>query len=93
MTVDSFSAQDTFALGQQIGEAAVPGEVYTLTGDLGVGKTIFTQLLQYCRFMRKGGFLFTISMFTVSVVRKRWTKSAMKIIFMEMVYASSNGPI
>ena len=43
MTVDSFSAQDTFALGQQIGEAAVPGEVYTLTGDLGVGKTIFTQ--------------------------------------------------
>ena len=43
MTVDSFSAQDTFALGQQIGEAAVPGEDYTLTGDLGVGKTVFTQ--------------------------------------------------
>ena len=43
MTVGSFSAQDTFALGQQIGEAAVPGEVYTLTGDLGVGKTVFTQ--------------------------------------------------
>lgn len=43
MTVDSFSVQDTFALGQQIGEAAVPGEVYTLTGDLGVGKTVFTQ--------------------------------------------------
>lgn len=43
MTVDSFSAQDTFALGQQIGEAAVPGEVYTLMGDLGVGKTVFTQ--------------------------------------------------
>ncbi len=43
MTVDSFSAQDTFALGQQIGEAAVPGEIYTLTGDLGVGKTVFTQ--------------------------------------------------
>ena len=43
MTVDSFSAQDTFALGQQIGEAAVPGEVYTLTGDLGVGKAVFTQ--------------------------------------------------
>ena len=43
MTVDSFSTQDTFALGQQIGEAAVPGEVYTLTGDLGVGKTVFTQ--------------------------------------------------
>lgn len=43
MTVDSFCAQDTFALGQRIGEAAAPGEIYTLTGDLGVGKTVFTQ--------------------------------------------------
>ncbi|TCL57898.1 tRNA threonylcarbamoyladenosine biosynthesis protein TsaE [Kineothrix alysoides] len=43
MKVDSFSAKETFALGQQIGEAAEPGEVYTLVGDLGVGKTVFTQ--------------------------------------------------
>lgn len=43
MTVDSYCAQDTFALGQRIGEAAAPGEIYTLTGDLGVGKTVFTQ--------------------------------------------------
>ena len=43
MVVESFSAEETFALGQQIGEQAVPGEVYTLLGDLGVGKTVFTQ--------------------------------------------------
>ncbi len=43
MTADSFSAEDTFDLGQRIGEKAVPGEIYTLVGDLGAGKTVFTQ--------------------------------------------------
>lgn len=43
MTADSFSAEDTFALGQRIGEEAVSGEIYTLVGDLGAGKTVFTQ--------------------------------------------------
>ena len=28
---------------KKIGRAATPGQVYTLTGDLGVGKTVFTQ--------------------------------------------------
>lgn len=41
--IESYSAEETFALGQQIGEKAAPGEVYTLIGDLGVGKTVFTQ--------------------------------------------------
>lgn len=43
MVVETNSAEETFALGQQIGEQAEPGEVYTLIGDLGVGKTVFTQ--------------------------------------------------
>lgn len=43
MTMETFSAKETFALGQQIGENAVSGDVYTLIGDLGVGKTVFTQ--------------------------------------------------
>lgn len=43
MMIESFSAEDTFALGKKIGETAVPGTVYTLIGDLGVGKTVFTQ--------------------------------------------------
>ena len=40
---ESLSAEDTFALGMFLGEAGVSGQVYTLTGDLGVGKTVFTQ--------------------------------------------------
>lgn len=41
--IESYSAEETFALGRRIGEKAKPGEVYTLIGDLGVGKTVFTQ--------------------------------------------------
>lgn len=41
--VESRSAADTFAYGKALGEKAVPGEIYTLVGDLGVGKTVFTQ--------------------------------------------------
>lgn len=43
MTVESFGPQDTFDLGKQLGENAKPGDVVCLDGDLGVGKTIFTQ--------------------------------------------------
>lgn len=42
-TFDSFSANDTFQLGFKLGETVEPGKVYTLIGDLGVGKTVFTQ--------------------------------------------------
>lgn len=41
--IDSYSAQDTFELGCELGKAVTPGKVYTLIGDLGVGKTVFTQ--------------------------------------------------
>jgi len=40
---ESSSAADTFAYGKELGGKASPGEVYALTGDLGVGKTVFTQ--------------------------------------------------
>lgn len=43
MVYESFSADDTFALGKILGEKAEPGMVYLLNGDLGVGKTVFTQ--------------------------------------------------
>ena len=42
-TIETNSPEETFALGRQIGGQAKPGEVYTLIGDLGVGKTVFTQ--------------------------------------------------
>lgn len=41
--IESFSAEDTHALGKKLGENAKPGDVYTLIGDLGVGKTVLTQ--------------------------------------------------
>ncbi|MDD3339038.1 MAG: tRNA (adenosine(37)-N6)-threonylcarbamoyltransferase complex ATPase subunit type 1 TsaE [Lachnospiraceae bacterium] len=43
MIIETASAQETFALGRKIGEQAKPGQIYTLIGDLGVGKTVFTQ--------------------------------------------------
>ena len=41
--IETFSAKETFALGNKIGKEAMPGQVFTLLGDLGVGKTVFTQ--------------------------------------------------
>lgn len=43
MIFESNSFEDTFSLGEKIGREARPGAVYTLVGDLGVGKTVFTQ--------------------------------------------------
>ena len=40
---ETYSEEETFALGEKIGREALPGQVYTLLGDLGVGKTVFTQ--------------------------------------------------
>ena len=41
--IETFSEEETFALGEKIGRGAHPGQIYTLLGDLGVGKTVFTQ--------------------------------------------------
>lgn len=41
--IDSFSAEETMELGKRLGREARAGEVYTLIGDLGVGKTVLTQ--------------------------------------------------
>ena len=41
--INSFCAKDTYELGEKIGQMAKPGMVISLTGDLGVGKTVFTQ--------------------------------------------------
>jgi len=43
MIYETFSPEETKELGRKIGTEAVPGSVYTLVGDLGVGKTVFTQ--------------------------------------------------
>ena len=43
MVYETTSPEETYALAKSLGEQAMPGTVYTLTGDLGVGKTVFAQ--------------------------------------------------
>lgn len=37
------SCEETFALGEMLGRKVSPGQIYALIGDLGTGKTLFTQ--------------------------------------------------
>ncbi len=41
--LETNSPEETFALGRKIGENAREGSVFCLSGDLGAGKTVFTQ--------------------------------------------------
>lgn len=43
MKIESFKQEDTFEFGKKLGSQAQAGQVYCLYGDLGVGKTVFTQ--------------------------------------------------
>ena len=43
MIIESRSEKETYDLGYRIGIEAKAGQVFTLIGDLGVGKTIFTK--------------------------------------------------
>ena len=43
MVIETRSPEETFETVRKLGEKAVPGQVFTLMGDLGVGKTVFTQ--------------------------------------------------
>lgn len=43
MIKETFSSEETFEFGKKMAEMAQAGSVYCLNGDLGVGKTVFTQ--------------------------------------------------
>ena len=43
MIIETKSPEETFRVGMRLGQKAAAGQVFTLTGDLGVGKTVFTQ--------------------------------------------------
>ena len=43
MIYETWSREETFALGKKYGEQARSGQVWALAGDLGTGKTVFTQ--------------------------------------------------
>lgn len=100
--IETFSPEETHALGKKIGQQAKPGDVYTLIGDLGVGKTVFTQgiaeglgirepicspTFTIVQVYEEGRMPFYHLMFTVSGILKRWMRSDMRTIFMEMVCA------
>ena len=40
---ETYSETETYRLGEELAGVALPGQVYTLIGDLGVGKTVFTK--------------------------------------------------
>ena len=43
MMSESFGPGHTYSLGQRLGREAKKGDIFCLNGDLGVGKTVFTQ--------------------------------------------------
>lgn len=43
MIFETMSEKETFELGRKLGNDAMPGQIFCLDGDLGVGKTVFTQ--------------------------------------------------
>lgn len=99
MTIESFQPrEDTFALGKSIGEKAQPGQIYTLEGDLGTGKTVFTQGLAaglgitepvnsptftIVQVYEEGRLpLYHFDVYRIGDIEE-WMRSATKIIFME----------
>lgn len=43
MIKNSYKSEDTFQIGFELALDSKPGDVYCLIGDLGVGKTVFSQ--------------------------------------------------
>lgn len=93
--IETHSAEETFALGQRIGREALPGQVYTLIGDLGVGKTVFTQgvadglgitepvnspTFTIVQIYEEGRMPFYHLMSIVLAMLRRWRRLAMRIV-------------
>jgi tRNA threonylcarbamoyladenosine biosynthesis protein TsaE len=45
VTIPLPSLEETMRLGRRLGRAARPGDIFTLSGDLGAGKTTLTQAI------------------------------------------------
>lgn len=43
MILESLGAEETFRIGEMIGQKAKPGMIFCLNGDLGVGKTVLSK--------------------------------------------------
>ena len=88
MIIETFSEKETRAFGEKLGREAAPGSIYTLTGELGVGKTVFTQGLARGLGIEEpvnsptAVFLSIISMYIASETLRKWKRSVTRIIFM-----------
>ncbi len=100
-TFETWDAEETYNIGKTLGERVKAGDVVCLTGELGVGKTVFTQgfaeglgikdavsspTFTIIQEMKGEGFRYTILMFTVSAVLTRWTRSDLTTIYAARVY-------
>lgn len=43
LTIESSSPEETFRLGELLGDMAVTGDIFCLSGDLGAGKTVLAK--------------------------------------------------
>ena len=43
MVYETWKPEETYKLGERLGQQARPGMIYCLEGDLGTGKTVLTQ--------------------------------------------------
>lgn len=43
MIVEAYNEEETFNIGSMIGQEVKKGDIFCLSGDLGVGKTVFTK--------------------------------------------------
>ncbi|TCK87941.1 tRNA threonylcarbamoyladenosine biosynthesis protein TsaE [Natranaerovirga hydrolytica] len=43
MILETYTTEETYKIGEQLGREAKKGQVFCLTGDLGVGKTVFSK--------------------------------------------------
>ncbi len=43
MVYETYSPEETYKLGEELGKKAKQGQIICLNGDLGVGKTVFTK--------------------------------------------------
>lgn len=102
MVIETNQEKETYALGVQMGQSAKPGAVYTLVGDLGVGKTVFTQgfaaglgidepvnspTFTIVQIYEEGRLPFYHLMFIALAMWKKWMRLATKIIFTEKALA------
>lgn len=102
MVIETTSAKETFEAGYRLAQSVHPGQIYCLNGDLGVGKTVFTQgfakglgieepinspTFTIVQEYHEGRLPLYHLMYTALPMSVKWMKSVMKNTFFQMVYA------